>query len=436
MEIRLSKEQYFIQEDGKFNQLEALKTAGLKAAVCFKQGEVTPWSVREESEETLVRRGVDTIINDHVTPSQQVPVSLEIYGIPKIICMYLNNLGMQAADERSLRYTEIKDNNYIKDYISNEEIRIYQKWLDKLQTVLWKDYNEFFLKTNNFDEKKAKIAVKKIAQENARSFVSVLMPTSLTYTSNFAELNKLVLQIERTLECDNNSELENMAWAYLFEFKERLKQLKVVITNDDVWRIAPNVAEKKNLPKNKNYLYKDTKGIDLNLFANKNNFSGIYAPDEFGVNVHATRPISFSGFAQLQRHRTLDTEIYVPEEFNFFIPEFIKQYPELVKEWTIDANIVNNITYPQGQIIDVCMDTTLKKLISYVGSERACNNAQYEIALFYMNLLRDCATSLKHDEKLHLYEQVKPYVGKYRCLTKTYKCPSPCQGGPRMDRKF
>jgi len=90
----------------------------------------------------------------------------------------------------------------------------------------------------------------------------------------------------------------------------------------------------------------------------------------------------------------------------------------------------------ESKIIDVCMDTTLKKLISYVGSERACNNAQYEIALFYMNLLRDCATSLKHDEKLHLYEQVKPYVGKYRCLTKTYKCPSPCQGGPRMDRKF
>lgn len=436
MEIRLSKEQYYIK-DGNFNQLEALKTAGLKAAVCFKQGDIAPWDVREESEETLVRRGIDTILSDHVTPSQQVPVSLEIYGIPKIICMYLNNLGMQAADERSLRYTEIKDSNSLKDYITNTEIELYTKWLNILKEVLWKDYKDFFLKNNNNDEKKAHIAIKKIAQENARSFVSVFMPTSLTYTSNFSELNKLCLQIERTLECNTNSELEDMALLYLFEFKERLKKLKVVITNEDVWNIAPEVAKLRNIPKNTNYLYKNPKNIDLNLFANKNKFSGIYRPDEFGVSMHATRPISFAGFAQLQRHRTLDTEIFVPDDkFEFFIPEFINPYKELVDEWIQDGYLVHTITYPQGQIIDVSMETTLKKLISYVGNERACNAAQYEIAKFYMQLLRDYAQSLHKSGNLRLYEQTKPYIGKYRCLTKNYKCPSPCKGGPRMDRKF
>lgn len=435
MEVRLSKEQYYIQ-DGKFNQLEALKTAGLKAAVCFKQGDITPWNVRVESEETLIRRGIDTILSDHVTPSQQIPVSLEIYGIPKIVCMYLNNLGMQAADERSLRYTEIKGSEFLKEYITDTEIKIYAKWLNILQEVLWKDYKDFFLKTNNNDEKKARIAIKKIAQENARLFVSVFMPTSLTYTSNFSELNKLCLQIERTLECDTNSELENMAWRYLYEFKENLKKLKVVITNEDVWRIAPKVAEMRKIPKNTDYLYKNPKNLELNLFANKNKFSGIYGPDEFGASMHATRQISFAGFAQLQRHRTLDTEINVPEQFRMFIPEFIKPYDFLVKDWLKDANKINAITYPQGQIIDVSMDTTLKKLISYVGSERACNAAQYEIAKFYMELLRDYALSLLQEEKTHLYEEVKPYVGKYRCLTKNYKCPSPCAGGPRMDRKF
>jgi len=436
MEIRLSKEQYYIK-DGKFDQLEALKTAGLKAAVCFKQGDITPWDVREESEETLVRRGIDTILSDHVTPSQQVPISLEMYGIPKIICMYLNNLGMQAADERSLRYTEIIESEYLKDYISDSEIKIYSKWLKVLQEVLWKDYKDFFLKTNNNDEKKARIAIKKIAQENARSHVSVFMPTSLTYTSNFSELNKLCLQIERTLECDTNSELENMAWMYLFEFKEKLKQLKVVITNEDIWRIAPKVAEMRNIPKNSDYSYKNPKNLELNLFANKNKFSGIYGPDEFGVSMHATRPISFAGFAQLQRHRTLDTEIFIPDDkFEFFIPEFIKPYNNLVEEWVRDGNYIHTITYPQGQIIDVAMETTLKKLIKYVGSERACNAAQYEIAKFYMELLRDYSLTLLHDGKVHLYEQTKPYIGKYRCLTKNYKCPTPCPGGPRMDRKF
>ena len=435
MEIRLSKEQYYIN-DGKFNQIEALKTAGLKAAVCFKQGDIKPWDVREESEETLIRRGLDTILSDHVTPSQQVPISLEIYGIPKIVCMYLNNLGMQAADERSLRYTEIKDSEVLKDYISNDEIKIYTKWLNTIQEVLWKDYKDFFLKTNNNDEKKARIAIKKIAQENARSHVSVFMPTSLTYTSNFAEINKLCLQIERTLECETNSELENMAWQYLFEFKEKLKELKVVVTNKDIWEMAPNIAELRNIPKNTDYLYKNPKNLELNLFANKNKFSGIFGPDEFGVSMHATRQISFAGFAQLQRHRTLDTEIFVPEEFKVFIPEFIKPYDFLVEEWIKDSNQINEITYPQGQMIDVGMETTLKKLITYVGSERACNAAQYEISKFYMDLLNDYALTLFHDGKLHLYEMAKPYVGKYRCLTKEYKCPSPCNGGPRMNRKF
>jgi len=92
MEIRLAKENYYLTEDGKFNQREALKTAGLKAAVCFKPGNITPWGIRENEDDfVLLKRGISTITSDHVTPSQQVPVSIEIYEIPKIVCMYLNN---------------------------------------------------------------------------------------------------------------------------------------------------------------------------------------------------------------------------------------------------------------------------------------------------------------------------------------------------------
>jgi len=434
MEVRLSKENYFITEDGKFNQREALKTAGLKAAVCFKPGSITPWDIREvETDEILIKRGIGTITADHVTPSQQVPVSLEIYGIPKIICMYLNNLGMQAADERSLRYTEVKPNEYLTD----EEVELYNKWMTIIQDILWNDYQGYFMMSNNRDEKKAKSAIKKLAQENARSFITVFMPTSLTITSNFAEFNKLALQIERTISSNENTELEEMAIPYLKEFLNQLTELKVVIRNCDIWGVDKKIASELNIPIDTKYLYKDTKGIELNLFANKNKFSGIYMPDEFGASFHATRKISYAGFAQLQRHRTLRTELAeIPYVDEYFVPQFLDKYPNLQEEWLRDIiKSKCSAKFVQGEKVLVSMEGTLKDLISYVGSERSCNRAQFEISRFYMDFLNDY---YKYMETYNssLAETMKPYVGNYRCRTKDYKCPTPCPGGPRPDRKF
>lgn len=438
MEVRLAKENYFINEDGSFNQKEALKTAGLKAAVCFKPGEITPWDIREkETDEVLVKRGIGTVTSDHVTPSQQVPVSLELYDVPKIVCMYLNNLGMQAADERSLRYTEVKANNYL----SHLEIELYNKWMEIIKQILWNDYQEYFMMSNGNDEKRAKIAIKKLAQENARSFITVFMPTSLTYTCNFSELNKLALQIERTINAKNNTELEKLAIPYLQEFLDKLKDLGVVIRNKDIWvldvEMDTNLAHELNIPYNDDYLYRDTKGIELNLFANKNKFSGIELPDEFGVSFHATRPISFSGFAQLQRHRTIDTEIKVMESPQFFIPRFLSPYKSLIVEWKKDCILAKSVCYPQGQKILASMEGTLKKLVAYVGSERACNRAQFEISDFYMKLIEDYYMALHENENLKQYsELLRPHLGMYRCRTKDYKCPTPCPGGPKPDRNF
>ncbi len=444
MQVRLSKENYFINKDGTFNQIEALKTAGLKAAVCFKPGAITPWDIRvNESDEMLIKRGISTITSDHVTPSQQVPVSLEIYDIPKIVCMYLNNLGMQAADERSLRYTEVKENAYLTE----REIELYNKWMVIIQDILWKDYNAFFMKSNNNDEKKAKIAIKKLAQENARSFITVFMPTTLTITSNFSEFNKLALQIVRTINSKNNTELENLAIPYLNDFLIQLKKLGVVITNTDIYGIdyalKTNIAKDLNIPNNFDPLYKDTKNIELNLFANKNKFSGIKMPAEYGVSFHTTRTISFAGFAQLQRHRTLRTEIEVPTFNDIFVPKFLDDKPELKKEWVEDFRTIELSRYPQGRKILASVEGTLKDLISYVGSERACNRAQYEIAEFYQKLLEHYYEALVYKGQTELVnasgqyaELLKPYVGVYRCRTKDYKCPTPCPGGPRENRKF
>lgn len=429
MEVRMSLENAYITEDGKFDIEKGLEAAGLKAAVCFKKGEITPWGVREsDSKETLFRRGLETILSDHVTPSQQVPISIEVYGIPKILCMYINNFEMQAADERSLRYTEVKEN----EYISKEEFELYDKWMIKLQDILHKDYGKFFLESNGNDKKRSDSAIKKIAQENARSFVTVFTPTSITYTSNLSEFNKMALQIEKTLNSKNNTLLEEKTLPYLEEFYNKLKKLNIVITNNSIWNINSEQAEAHKLPKNDKLLYTDPKFLNLNLFSNKNKFSSMHKPDEFGYSFHATREISLAGFAQLQRHRTLDTELEVMDEYKFFVPEFLKEYPDLVNEWIEDSKIVKDI-YPQGQIIYVDMKGTLQRFVTYIGGERACNRAQYEISKFYIDFISEYYQGIKDEE---LKEILKPYVGVYRCRTKNYACGSPCFGGPRIDRKY
>jgi len=271
------------------------------------------------------------------------------------------------------------------------------------------------------------------------------MPTSLTITSNFAELNKLALQINRTINASNNTELEELSIPYLTEFIIQLRKLGVIILNYDIhgidYELKSNIAKELNIPKDFNNLYKDTKHIELNLFANKNKFSGIKMPAEYGVSFHATRKISFAGFAQLQRHRTLKTEIEVPEYNEVFVPAFLEPYEDLVKSWIDDYRTLEISRYPQGRKILTSMEGTLKDLITYVGSERACNRAQYEIAEFYQAFLEHYYEALKNKESLNYNvtqykELIKPYVGVYRCRTKDYKCPTPCPGGPKENRKF
>ena len=123
MKITLDPQSGFLTEDKKkFDKKAALKDTGVKAAVCFREGTITPEMIREtESDERLIERGLNTILSDHTSPSEQPSVSLEIVGIPKIMCMILNNEHQYTADERSLRYTMVEPS----EYISDKEVELY-----------------------------------------------------------------------------------------------------------------------------------------------------------------------------------------------------------------------------------------------------------------------------------------------------------------------
>ena len=364
MKINLDPNSGFLTKDKKkFDKRLALYATGVKAAVCFKDGNITPEDIRTtETEAKIIKRGINTILSDHTSPSEQPTVSLEITGIPKILCMILNNEHLYAADERSLRYTEVKESSYI----SKKEVELYNKWLSIFISILNTKYLDFFLKYNKGSTKeqtarKASNAIKKLAQENARYMVSVFMPTTLTYTVPLAQINKICLYMDRII-ADPHNEFEQLLIPYLKEFTQNLKDLDVLVTEHDVTELCPDLAK---IDSDK-LLYHNNKSIDLSLFAERNKFSGINLPNEYGTTFSYNMEISLASLAQFHRHRTINYEMLTPnkENMQFYIPLLLEDNPVLSKEWQEDILSVKNV-YPQGTIVKVNANGPLKHLVNY-----------------------------------------------------------------------
>lgn len=435
MKILLDPQAGFLTKDKKkFDKKSALMDAGVKAAVCFKEGSITPDAIREsETEERLIERGLSTIISDHTSPSEQPVVSMEIVGIPKILCMVLNNEHQYMADERSLRYTEVKPS----DYISKEEVTLYDKWLEIFINILTLEYLDFYKKFNKGETeektlKKAKSAIKKIAQENARYMVSVFMPTTLTYTVPLAQINKIALYMERFINNPQN-EFEELIVPYMKEFIKELRDKDILITKHDAHLLCPKLG----IEDTDEILYNNNKEIDLSLFADRNKFSGINLPNEYGCSFSYNMDLSFASLAQFHRHRTINYEMATPlvEEENFYVPLLIREDEALTKEWLKDILTVNKY-YPQGKMVRVNANGPLKHLVNYVGKERACDRAFLETEDVFTNvMLPNIYEGLLENGKTELAEVLKPYVNKLRCMYPDYNCPAPC-GHPRVRRKF
>lgn len=442
MKISLDPMQGYVK-NGKFDQRKAFCSTGVKAAVCFKEARdgkpVNQEMIREEeSEGTLINRGINTLFMDHTTPSEHQIVSLEITGIPKALCMVLNNEKEYDADERSLRYTEVEPNKYI----SKEEVTLYNKWLLIFENLIKEKYYDFYLKTNK-TEKMALKAIHKLAQENARYMVSVFMPTTITYTVPWIQLNKIMVYMKQVIANPEN-EFERLLAPYFEDFINQLKQLDVAITKDSVYRVATSSKEVNDVAlkhhpeiegykENEELLYKNNKDVSLSLFANKNKFSGIFDKNEFGHNVSFNNYESFACLAQEQRHRTISCEMIIPDEFKPFIPPILKDNKDLVAAWIVDMTSVQN-AYPQGQLLRVNRCGSIKNILKYVAQERCCERAQLEIEKVYHDeIIPSIYDGLKESGYDELSELVLPYVKKLRCAFPSYHCPGPC-GHPRDER--
>lgn len=443
MKIKLDPMQGYITNDRKFDQKKALESTGIKAAICYKEEKngspVTQDMIREEENlSTLITRGLNTIYQDHTTPSEHQIVSLEIVDIPKALCMVLNNEKQYTADERSLRYTEVKPSNFI----SNKEVELYNKWLNILNNVIEKKYYDFYRKYNK-TEKGTNKAILKLAQENARYMVSVFIPTTITYTVPWIQINKIISYMQRIID-NPLDEFEKKLIPYFKDFTNQCIDLDIAITKDSIYRnlindndpklkehLLKKFPQIKTYKDNKELIYKNNKNIDLSLFAKRNPFTGINNDNEYGYNISYNNYESWVCLAQEQRHRTCNCEMIIPENFIPYIPPIISDNNELIQEWIKDITTVKNI-YPEGQLIKVNRCTTLKNILKYVAQERACERAQLEIERLYVNnMIPDIYENLQNNETLA--NNVKPYVKKLRCSFPGYHCPSGC-GHPRIDR--
>lgn len=429
MKVSLDKENRFVTSDGKLDQKQALIYSGLKASWCYKKGTATPESIRESSIDTLIRRGLETFLNDHGTPNEHFEVSIEVTRIPKLLCMILNDEHQYTTCERSFRYTKVLPSDSITDL----EVELYNKWYDISLNIFKEKYRTFFLTEAKNDEKRALEIMQKMAQENARQFISVLATTSIAYTAPWYQFQKIATFLMDMIK-NPITNLEKIVVPYAKDFINQLIDLKIILLTKDAIKIYPNIEEK--IRDDRKWLYRNNKNIKLSLFASNNLFSGINKPNAFGAAINYNSYMSFSAFAEAQRHRTSDFELEELGEFRYFIPEFIKG-TSYEAEYRKDMLKLNN-SYPQGQMVKVNVTSSLKNIIEFMGKERACDKAQQEIENWYVNqFVPDIVNGL---EKMNEYEKEylilkKEYLNKCRCAYPTYHCPNPC-GHPRTKRKF
>ncbi len=429
MKVTLDKENQFLTENGLLDQKQAFIYSGIKAAWCFKPGDATPESIRSMDKDALLRMGLETFINDHGTPDEHYQVSIEITGIPKLLCMILNDEHQYTTCERSLRYTKVKES----EYITPLEVKLYNKWYNINLEIFKTKYYDWFLKVNKNDVTEALKDMGKKSQENARNFVSVLTPTSIAYSAPWYQWQKIAVFL---LDMANypNTNLEKMIAPYAHDFVKQLIDLKIVVLTKDAALLYPELKPKMNL--NKEIFYSNNKGIKLSMFADNNPFSGIDKPNEFNAAINYNSQMSISACAQGHRHRTGYWEFKEMDEYVYIIPEFIKgtQYES---EYIKDMLEVKGL-FPQGQMIRFNLISSLKNIILYMGQERACERAQQEIENWYVNtLLPDIVKGLeKRPEYQKEYVLLKTgYLNRCRCAYPNYNCPNPC-GHPRTKRPF
>lgn len=375
----------FLKSDGSFNKEEAIKLSGKIAGVCYDKEGFS--HLENEPKEKTMRRVDMTLNNGHHSVYDHIMISFNIQNIPKILAMVLNNEHQYTTSEKSARYTPVVRQE--GSIITEAEEKLYNKWIDIFKVKIKDQYG------NIYGDSK----IQKLAQENARYLVTVFMPTQMIYSTSLRQINYIASWMKKYIDNhDLNNKFERKLAGSMKDFFNKL--------------LAVNVLEEG--------LMNNEKHRSLSLFGNdlekhKEYFGDVYSTVYKG---------SFAELAQAHRHRTLDYQIELLDEKEYFIPPIITDDKTLVDEWLADMNTVKNIN-PQGELVRI---KEMGKYDDFIlkCKERLCSAAQLEI----MRQTRE--TLLKYKKALEesnnpLAEDIKKYSNGARCTFPDFDCASDCK---------
>lgn len=387
----------YLNEDGTFNKDEAIKLSGKIAGVCYDKEGFD--HLMHEDEKKTIKRANMTLNNGHHSVFGHVNLSLNLQGVPKILAMTLNNEHEYTTSEKSGRYTPVIRTE--GSIITEKEEELYNKWVEIFKIKIKNEYGDVF---NDFK-------IQTLAQENARSLVSVFMPTTLIYTTSLRQINYIASWMEKYIKENGESKdkFKSDLSSSMEGFLSELDRLNILIPG----------------------LMTNDKNRSFSLFGSNLDKKKDYFGDVYSTNYK----MSFAGLAQAQRHRTLDYKIERTDEKEYFVPPILENDPVLVNEWLHDIESVKDVI-PNGELVLVNENGNYENFILKC-QERLCTAAQLEIMKQTRDTLLKYRDALKENES-PLYDDIEKYTHGARCTFPNYKCSKPCgfKEGITLTRKI
>ena len=365
--------------------------AGHSAGICYMKDDFD--TILNEPTEKTLNRFAQTAGSGHHSVAGHVSYNLLFVGIPKILAMILNNEKDYNTSEKSARYTKMT--------MEPKEQVLYDKWL----RIFTKRIHDIYPDIPD-------ATVTKLAQENARYFISVFTPsTTMEYTVDFRQGNYLIGFFEDyALEIASSND----------PFDKKLRP----------WLLETAIAMKNifNCPE-----IRDKKGRRLSLFATRSRseyFGEVYSTNYFG---------SFAELAQAQRHRSINYEMSLKAsgKTHFFIPPIIADDLNLTEDYLVDMHSVAS-NFPQGMLVKINERGTLEDFVTSKCTERLCGAAQLEICRQTDQTLHRYIENTYASGETDAWRYLKRILNKTKCQFTEQICTRRCPLGPEnaLDRKI